>query len=272
MNTNISVIDQIGDDQSSAEVHEWQTLKGSDDFQSAQTLYFAHQVGMRLKQVVLKINKNGVIIEPGALHFMHGNLTSEVKSGGIGGLVKKMATSALTAETVFRPRYFGTGEIYLEPSFGHYLLVQIDAETIVDKGMFYASQDTVEVSAAIQKHISAGIAGGEGWFQTKLTGRGWCVLASPVPANEIIKITLNNEKLSVDGNFALARKGNIDFKVEKSNKSILGTIRSGEGFLQTFTGTGEVWIAPTQSIYDRLSVNTLGMMANPSQRSSNTKT
>jgi hypothetical protein len=27
---------------------------------------------------------------------------------------------------------------------------------------------------------------------------------------------------------------------------------SGEGFLQTFSGTGTVWIAPTQGVYEKM--------------------
>jgi len=268
----MTVIDKIGNDQSSAYIQEWQSLEGSDDMKTAEALFFARQVGMKMRQVVLKLNNGGAVIEPGALHYMRGNITSEVKAGGLGGFAKKMVTSAFTSETVFRPTYRGTGEMWLEPSFGHYILAQINSETIVDKGMFYASQDTITVSAAIQKHISAGMAGGEGWFQTKLSGQGWCVLTSPVPGNEIVKIQLNNEKLSVDGNFAILRQGNIEFKVEKSSKSIIGSLRSGEGLFQTFSGTGEVWLAPTASIYDRLSRGTLDDFSNPNQKSSNTRT
>jgi uncharacterized protein (AIM24 family) len=77
-------------------------------------------------------------------------------------------------------------------------------------------------------------------------------MSIPVPASEVVRYTLNNEKLSVDGTIALLRKGNIEYRVEKSNKSLLGSAISGEGLLQTFTGTGEVWLAPTQSFYTRL--------------------
>ena len=54
----------------------------------------------------------------------------------------------------------------------------------------------------------------------------------------------------VDGDFALMRSGRIEFSVEKSTKGLLGTVASGEGLLQTFRGTGRVWIAPTQPLYD----------------------
>jgi uncharacterized protein (AIM24 family) len=101
----------------------------------------------------------------------------------------------------------------------------------------------------MQKHVSSALFGGEGLFQTKVSGKGWVVLTTPVPASEIQKITLNNEKLSVDGSFAILRKGNIDFKVEKSSKGLFSSKISGEGLLQTFTGTGEVWLCPTIDYY-----------------------
>jgi uncharacterized protein (AIM24 family) len=57
---------------------------------------------------------------------------------------------------------------------------------------------------------------------------------------------LNNERLQVNGNFAILRRGSIHFTVEKSTKSLLGFMTSGEGWLQTFSSTGQVWLAPTQ--------------------------
>jgi uncharacterized protein (AIM24 family) len=210
---------------------------------------------MHLKQVKILLKDGDVILESGALHFMKGNISAEAKTGGLGGFAKKLASSVLTNETTFKPQYHGTGEIYLEPSFGHYIILHLNGEEIIaDKGMFYASEASVDVGVAMQKNISSALLSGEGLFQTKLSGTGWCALVSPVPSSEIVRYQLNNEKLSVDGNFALLRKGNIEFKVEKSTKSILGSMRSGEGLLQTFTGTGEVWLAPTQSIYERIKV------------------
>ena len=78
---------------------------------------------------------------------------------------------------------------------------------------------------------------------------------------------LDNEKLSVDGNFALMRHDSVDFKVEKSSKGI------GEGLLQTFSGSGKVWIAPTQGVYEKLT-STKGLVNladNPSSMGTNVK-
>jgi uncharacterized protein (AIM24 family) len=74
---------------------------------------------------------------------------------------------------VFKPSYQGTGEIYLEPGFVHYLIYHLqNEEIIVDKGMFYACESTVQVGVAPVKTISSAAKGGEGWFQTKLSGTG----------------------------------------------------------------------------------------------------
>ena len=136
-----------------------------------------------------------------------------------------------------------------------------DEELVADKGLFLACQTSVEVGVATQKGLAAGLLGGEGLFQTKLSGRGICVLQSPVPVKEIIKVSLDNDTLQVDGNFALLRKGDVEFTVKGATKSLIGSMTSGEGLLQTFHGTGEVWLAPTQSVYQQLALSGIGGMA-----------
>ena len=107
------------------------------------------------------------------------------------------------------------------------------------------------------------------WFQTQVRGSGIAVFELPVPASEVQCIHLNNETLKVDGNFALMRSGRIEFSVEKSSKGLLGSLSSGEGLLQTFRGTGQVWLAPTQSIYRRMSLGGFSRLSH-AQHSSRT--
>lgn len=267
MEHNITVATRTDGKSSTVEILYYNGLNGSDDIHLAQTLYYAQQVGLRLKQVRITLRNGEAVLESGALHFMKGNITAESPTGGLGGFAKKLVTNALTNEATFRPRYKGTGEIYTEPTFSHFIVVNLDnEEAIVEKGMYYASEGSVELGVAVQKNVSSALFGGEGFIQTRIYGNGWCVLTSPVPASEIVRYELNNEKLSVDGTFTLLRKGKIDFRVEKSTKSIIGSATSGEGLLQTFTGTGEVWLAPTQTTYARL--KTMGLALAQSKGSS----
>ncbi|WP_435017950.1 AIM24 family protein [Tundrisphaera sp. TA3] len=269
---NFEVIDVAEAEGFRVEVLAYSKLGGSRDPQTASTIYFAEQAGIRLKQVRITLDGGEAIVESGALHFMLGHVQMESKVGGVSGLGKAMMNKFVAKEAAILPRYRGTGQIYLEPSFGHFLIHRLAAEEVVaDKGMFYCGQGSLDVGTAMQKNVSSALFGGEGLFQTRIRGTGLCVLESPVPADEVLRIDLKDETLQVDGNFALMRTGRIEFSVEKSTRSLLGTLTSGEGLLQTFRGTGSIWLAPTQEIYQRLQAGGMGSLA-AAPRRSNTAT
>ncbi|MCE6957747.1 AIM24 family protein [Cereibacter sphaeroides] len=231
------------------EVIDYGKLAGSADAATAEKLYFLREAGMALKSVRVTLANSSLLVEPGALYYMQGKLGIETKVGGVlSGLMRSLAAG----ETLFANQIAGTGMVMLEPSFGHFLLVEIENDELVcDKGMFYAAVGDLTVKAKVMG-LSAAVFGGEGIFQTVVKGTGVVVLMSPVPMEELVSYELTDGILSVDGNFALMRVGDINFTVKKSSKSWLHTAVSGEGLLQTFSGTGTVWLAPTQKIYQQL--------------------
>ncbi|MCI5116840.1 MAG: AIM24 family protein [Candidatus Electrothrix sp. LOE1_4_5] len=240
------------------EVVQYKFLKGSESLYVAEKMFFARQADIHLKMIRITLEKSEIQIEPGALYFMKGNLWLESSTQSLSkGLMRKFTTG----ETLFQSRIKGTGEIYLEPSFGHYSLFNIDNDAlIVDKGAFYCASGDLDVSAKLQGNVSSALFGGEGLFQTQIQGTGVVVLVSPVPASELLMYELApGEKLSVDGSFAFARTAGIDFRAEKSGKSLFQSVSSGEGLLQTFTGPGLVWIAPTEQVYNRLMMTGAGL-------------
>ncbi len=270
--SKIDVLDSAEGERFRVEILAYSSLGGAKDHQTAATIYFANQAGIRLKQVRITLRNGEALAESGALHFMLGQIELESKIGGVSGFGKAMMNKFVTREAAIMPRYRGTGQIYLEPSFSHFLIYRLTGEEVIaDKGMFYCGEGTLDVGAAMQKNVSSALFGGEGLFQTRIRGTGICVFESPVPADEVLRIELKDETLQVDGNFALMRTGQIDFSVEKSTKGLIGTLTSGEGLLQTFRGTGSVWLAPTQDIYQRLHAGGLASMRAAS-RSSNTAT
>lgn len=120
--------------------------------------------------------------------------------------------------------------------------------------MFFACESSVEVGVTIQRNLSAALLGDETLCQTKISGSGIVALEIPVPESEIFKCILIDDTLKVDGNFAILRTGNIEFTVEKSSKSIVGSVTSGEGLVNVYRGSGEVWLVPTKSVYSDLKV------------------
>lgn len=250
----ITIIDRISYDDVEFEVIAYNNLEGAQNVQTAMELFFANQAGLKMKQVRIRLNNSSVKTEAGALYYHKGNIKSKSNIGGVGGLFKKAISGTITNESAIKPTYSGTGEILLEPSYKHYIMMELSEQSIiVDKGMFYCCSDDISVKGVVQKNISATLLGAEGIFQIELSGTGIVVLECNVPKEELVECEITQgEELKVDGNFAIARTKGVNFSVTKSDKSLFGSAINGEGFLNTFTGHGKVWIAPTQPMYEKM--------------------
>jgi len=204
-----------------------------------------------LKMIRAVIENETIRAEAGALHYMRGNIQLDSKSPGVGGFFKSIATS----ESVFRPTYTGTGEIYFGPPiFGEYTLLELNNESwVLDKGAYVCSDMGVEIGVFRNKAIS-GLMSGEGFFQTKTEGTGKMIIQSPGPLEVI---DLQNDKLVVDGSFAVARQAHLDFSVQKAAKGLWGSMTSGEGFVNVIQGTGRVYLSPVPNV----NVNLINEMA-----------
>jgi uncharacterized protein (AIM24 family) len=178
-----------------------------------------------------------VKVEAGAMHYMLGSIRMEAELPSVGSFIK----SALTKERVVRPRYRGTGELFLEPTFCDCNIMELKGEEwILDKGAFLACDQNVEVGMFTNKAWT-GMFGGEGFFQTKISGYGKVLFVSQGPLQTI---ELNGESLVLDGSFAVARTASLDYRLERSSPKLFGSWVSGEGMVSTFRGRGSVMIAP----------------------------
>ena len=75
----------------------------------------------------------------------------------------------------------------------------------------------------MRSNISSAVAGNEGLFNLGIQGSGVVCLESMVPKEELIEITLKDDVLKIDGNMAIAWSDSLDFTVEKSTRSLLGS-------------------------------------------------
>jgi uncharacterized protein (TIGR00266 family) len=209
--------------------------------------------GMKMIRAVLK--GESIRAEAGALHYMQGSVELMTRMPTVGGMLK----SLVTRETLFRPVYTGTGTVHFGPPiFGEYFILELKNDSwVLDQGAYVCSESGVEITAVANK-IFAGLAGGEGFFQTKVHGTGKVVIQAQGPLEAI---DLVNDKLVVDGRFAVAREGRLDYSVQKVQKSLLGSMASGEGFVNVIKGTGRVYIAPIPNVYASLSSAVMGLRA-----------
>ena len=96
----------------------------------------------------------------------------------------------------------------------------------------------------MRKNFSS-LLGGKGLFNLSLVGKGFCALESFVPREELFEFTLENDVVKIDGNMAVCWSGTLDFTVERSSKSLLGSMVNGEGLVNVYRGTGKILMAPT---------------------------
>ena len=217
---------------------------------NAQAAYFASKMNVRKRQVIAHTTEeDGIIVQAGAMQMMLGqvNVSTNVKSAG--DFFKKFAGSKVTGETTIKPYYIGEGTVVLEPTYKYIILEDLSEwqdAMVIEDGMFLACEDTVEVSVKARDSMSSAIMGGEGLFNTTLSGSGIVVMESIVPADELIVIDMEDDELKLDGNFAIAWSYGIKFTVERTTKTLIGSAVSKEGFVNVYRGTGRVLVAPVQ--------------------------
>lgn len=245
-NPNIKVSQTLTSSEISIDVIEYDALTASTPGE-AMNYFYMNKANIKLRQCVIKLSgKSGIQLSPGAMSFIHGPIDMITNVKGVGDFFGKVIKSAVTKEQAIKPLYRGTGELFLEPSYRHFLLLDLDNESVcVDDGMFFAAGENVKITARSIPSVSAAVAGGEGLFNLCLEGTGPVILESKVPEDEIVFYELNNDVLKVDGNFAILWSSALRFTVQKSGKSLLGSAVSGEGLVNVYEGTGRVWLAPT---------------------------
>ena len=153
----------------------------------------------------------------------------------------------MTGESAVNPEYTGNGVLVLEPTYRHILLIDLadwNGSIVLDDGLFLACDSKLKQKAVMRSNFSSAVAGGEGLFNLGVVGNGVLCLESPSPKEELIEVTLQDDVLKVDGNMAIAWSGTLDFTVERSGKTLLGSAASGEGLVNVYRGTGKVLLAP----------------------------
>lgn len=241
-NDDVKVIDSMG----AFSVIEYQRDLSVTP-ETAMMAYYASQMNARRKQVVCDISKSNVTVQAGAMQWQIGDVRATTGIKGVGDLFGKAIRGSVTGESAIKPEYTGSGTLVLEPTYKHILLLDVsdwNGSVVLDDGLFLACESSLKHKAVMRSNLSSAVAGNEGLFNLGIQGKGILCLESHCPKEELVEITLNNDVLKVDGNYAIAWSGSLEFTVERSGKSLIGSAASGEGLVNVYRGTGKVLLAP----------------------------
>ena len=216
---------------------------------NAMAAYFCNAMNVRKRQVMCDLSQANVTVQSGAMQWMVGNVKATTGIKGVGDLLGKAVRGKVTGESAIKPEYTGDGVMVLEPTYKHIILLDVDdwnGSLVLDDGMFLACDANLRHKAVMRSTLSSAVAGNEGMFNLGIVGSGVLCLESPCPKEELVEVTLRDDVIKIDGNMAVAWSGSLDFTVERSGRSLVGSAVSGEGLVNVYRGTGKVLFAPVR--------------------------
>jgi len=167
--SNLEIVDAISMPGSTVEVEQYQSLTGVPPGADTLSIFYRQKLGILLKRLKITLVNGKFRTQAGALHYMFGDITMNAKPN-------------LKPGKRVKPTYSGTGVVFLEPTWGHYVLVPVDGVVYVDRGLWVAIDGNLKARRSMIKG-SAAIFGGEGLFQTKIEGKG---SPSGAPSSKIV--------------------------------------------------------------------------------------
>ena len=162
--------------------------------------------------------------------------------GGLGKSLGRMFTGESIFMATYRADRPGSSIAFASTVAGEVLPVDIGAcgGMIAQKGAFLCAQDSVELSVAFSKKLSAGLFGGEGFILQDIHGTGMAFLE--IDGNKVEKVLAPGEVLKVDTGNVVAFDKTVSYEIE-TVKGLKNIFFGGEGlFLTKLTGPGRVII------------------------------
>lgn len=242
-NQNVKVVQQMG---------PFTVIEHQRDLsvrpESAMASYYCAEMNVRKRQVLCDLSKAQVTVQAGAMQWIVGDVNATTGIKGVGDLLGKAMRGKVSGESAIKPEYTGSGIMMLEPTYKHLILMDAaewGGAVVLDDGLFLACDSRLKHKAVMRSSFSSAVAGGEGLFNLSLNGSGVFCIEADCPKEELIEITLQNDVLKIDGNYAVAWSAGLAFTVERSGKSLIGSAASGEGLVNVYRGTGKVLMMPT---------------------------
>ena len=166
--------------------------------------------------------------------------------GGLGKSLGRMFSGESIFMATYRAERPGASIAFASTVAGEVLPVDIGTcgGLIAQKGAFLCAENTVELSVAFTKELSAGLFGGEGFILQDIHGTGMVFLE--IDGNKVEKVLAPGEVLKVDTGNVVAFEKTVNYEIE-TVKGLKNIFFGGEGlFLTKLTGPGRV-ILQTQN-------------------------
>lgn len=241
----ISVTSEMIND-STFQILEYDDLKGFNDKNTIKNQIYIKRLGLKLNQIRILLDDSAVKLQINTLSFMKGNIKIKENIYERPKIGKGLFKLEYIDQSMIKPILGGVGEIFLEPSYDYFSLLELeDEEVIISDSVFYACEDSIEVSVISEEEYEE--------VKLKLVGSGIIALRLPVSEEEILRCKIFKNKIYVNEENCILRTKNISVVSENTKNTMVGNSVDNENKINVYHGTGEIWILPTKNIYESLS-------------------
>lgn len=192
----------------------------------------------------------GMYTQSGGMAWMsQGIEMSSNMRGGLGKSIGRMFSGESLFMATYKAQAPGATIAFASTVPGEILPIDVSATggMICQKGAFLCAQESVNLSVAFSKKLSAGLFGGEGFILQDISGSGMVFLE--IDGDKVERDLAPGEVLKVDTGNVVAFDKNVKYEIE-TVKGLKNIFLGGEGlFLTKLTGPGKV-ILQTQNFHD----------------------
>lgn len=217
----------------------------------AQDIYYAQKLGLKLRHIEAELNGGSLAFDGSKYRSSIGEVKFDrIRLGAkdiFQGIIRKNNN-----EDFFWPAVKGFGSVSLNDTVRYLHMVRCaqPRRFIFENGVYLASAGNFKFGTAADVKMGSMVLSKKNVFQMSLEGQGLVILELPVHPSELefCKVEVGRP-VRVNGQQVIYREGNVKRNVRMAS-TIFGSLASGTGFIEEYTGDGIVVLAPTLNVFD----------------------
>lgn len=219
----------------------------------AQDIYYAQQLGLKLRHVEAELNGGSLALDGDKYRSSSGDVKfSHISLGGkslIQGLIRRNNN-----DDFFWPALTGFGTAKMKDTIRYIHMIRCvnPRRFVLENGIYLASAGNFKFGVQADIKMRSLMLSKKNVLQTAIEGQGILLLELPVHPSELEYCKVQpGRPVRVNGQQVLYREGNVKRDIRMAS-TVFGSVASGAGFVEEYTGDGMVVLAPTLDLFEVL--------------------
>lgn len=215
----------------------------------ARDIYYAQQLGLKLRHITAELKGGQLVFDGDKFRSSSGYLKFNRINLGISSMLKGFIRKN-NSESFFLPSITGNGTLQLKDTVKYLYMIKCveSRKFILEQGVFSASAGQFSFGVHGDTKLGSIAFSGKNILQTTVEGVGILILELPVHPKELVILRVTPDRpVRVNEQEVIYREGNV-LRNKKLASGLFGSMASGTGFVEEYTGDGLVILAPSLNL------------------------